>query len=235
MDPTRGRVSLSRGLGRWEVDGTPVVGRGAAPTGPLYTSTPAVRRAQDDYRSEYDRRDNREGEDRREYVDVTDLRVQHLTELLENERRTVRLLSHFSNIDLGQGDSVKMELDPVSLGGGPFPDMPVLENMNGMKEPEKAVEEASASGLLEGAGVSAQDVYNQFWSFEKLLKPSPVGGRPAPKKRREMAWWGQTERINARSDGKNAAEHKYSGRAPRMKPSQYDGQTPYEDYQVQFI
>ena len=70
-----------------------------------------------------------ETEDKRAYVDMTDMRVQHLTELLENERRAVKLLSHFSNVDLGSAKSIHMEVDTGRSQPGSSDEMPVLETM----------------------------------------------------------------------------------------------------------
>jgi hypothetical protein len=90
-------------------------------------------------------------------MDVTDMRVQHLTELLESERRTVKLLSQFSHVDLGEGVSVRAEPEVVSGKPGDYEGMPVLENM--------------MEGQPEAKKVSAADVYNKSWSVDRVLNP----------------------------------------------------------------
>jgi hypothetical protein len=171
-------------------------------------------------------------------VDMTDLRVQHLTELLEGERRAVRLLSHFSNINLGKVDSVYMDLENSEPKGKSSYEMPVLETMVTKQGVEMGSPAPCEASRVE---VTAQDVYNQSWNFEKLLTPekSASGTGSTPDGRIALPTSSELVCVNGSNDTTDVrprpVESRTAGRrAPRMKPTSYDGQTPYEDYQVQF-
>ena len=125
--------------------------------------------------------------------------------------------------------------------------MPVLENMNlcednappEMGEPEKR-------------GVTAQEVYSKSWNFERILCPRqpgegggsyPEGTRTQDNVKRldetireDLGWYAASPPKIVHLGGPGASESTPSKLGPgtRMKPSKYDGQTPYEDYQVQF-
>ena len=148
---------------------------------PMFTSTPgSVPGAKPGGRSEYPNpypahKDSLGGEGR-VYVDVTDLRIQHLTELLENEKRAVRLLSHFSNVNLGSVGSGRVDSETGRSKSDWFGVMPELENMALGGGTLGARPKQTVVGGPTRGGLTAQEVYNQTWDFDKLLKPE----KPVP-------------------------------------------------------
>jgi hypothetical protein len=218
-----------------------------------YTSTPGVDRGLEraggaGYRNAYSDRGEDQPDDGRTFVDITDLRVQHLTELLESERRAVKLLSYFSNVDLGDQESPKMNVEVGHSQTDLTNRMPELENMLLTRVDQKTGPEGPKLGDKKKGCVTAQDVYSQSWGFDRLLNPektvltTPVGSQGGPEKsvpigpgHEELVCLSEAKETAAvsLSETKNA-EGASSGRTPRMKPTQYDGKTPYEDYQVQF-
>jgi hypothetical protein len=216
-------MALLEGFG--DLPGT--AGAGSTPQ-PIHTSTPGPLRG-------VDGRDRTQGEgpERREYVDLTDLRVQHLTELLENERRAVRMLSHFSNLDLKDMGSMPMDLEHSHPRQDTHGEMPVLETMTG----GGPVGGREVRGQ-DGVNRTAREVYNQTWSFGKMLTPTKVGmprepGVPVAEAKRTADVESDLLGLGVEAKGERD-QSKRGGHAPRMKPSSYDGLTSYEDYQAQF-
>jgi hypothetical protein len=252
MDRSRSLGSLPRATGQF-LDRAVGSVRGGRNPEPMYTSTPGVGRGSSrgggaGHRRVYSDRGYDQAEEGRTFVDLTDLRVQHLTELLESERRAVRLLSYFSNVDIGEQEGLKMNVGLGHSRTDLTTKMPELENMlltpvDHKVEPERHQPSGSEKGCL-----TAQDVYSQSWGFEKLLNPEkavsalPVGspsdqGGSVPIKSGSNDLVCLDEAGVKTTVGLNQTkgdEGVHRGRTPRMKPTQYDGQTPYEDYQVQF-
>jgi hypothetical protein len=137
MDQSRGRSGMSRGSLRWDEEDGPTVGRGRGYIRPICASTPlepGFQGARNDQEgdSDHEVREMRVAGETREYVDVTNLEIVHLRELLENERRVVRLLSRVSNIDLGVSGPVSLVPEPARDRESPVSDpreMPLLETM----------------------------------------------------------------------------------------------------------
>jgi hypothetical protein len=226
----------------WEADGTPVVGSGTANPQPLFTSTPAAGTGRGgESQNASSESAQPEGTVRHGYVDVTDMRIQHLTELLENEKRAVRLLSHFSNLGVGVTGSSRMDLDPAPSQPESSLEMPVLETMvsGGLRSNRNEVPRSP---------MTAEEVYNKSWSFERVLNPErlvePVGcvdltgecvRRPDVVATSDgNAAVGRSGTECEGKKGPDRANRPLGGAVPRMKPSRYDGLTPYEDYRVQF-
>jgi hypothetical protein len=127
------------------------------------------------FRNAYSQREMDQGEEDKVYVDVTDLRVQHLTELLESERRAVKLLSYFSNVDLEGHPGPPLGLD---LGGSktdPTGEMPELEYMVLIGDRRGVRPGREPVGELPKDQLTAQEVYNRTWSFDQMLSPEKVG------------------------------------------------------------
>jgi hypothetical protein len=186
----------------------------------------------------------------REYIDVTNLEIQHLRELLENERRVVRLLSRVSNVDLSLP-----ELSRMSLGRAHEPRERRSESMEGREMPILEVEglepqvEGPEDDEGEGGGqekATAVGVYRRSGSFTQVLDPQLASERKdravsfGGDLRPDLEWYDEFIKSRGEKEPAQTKERESGARPkgdrymPRMKPSSYDGQTPYEDYEVQF-
>jgi hypothetical protein len=239
---------LSRGSIRWEDEEGPPVGRGQRPPVPLYASTPLdfdgrEERQKDGRESDYEVKDMQLTDSGHGYVDVTNWQIKHLTELLESERRLVRVLSSMSNLDLDQpkkgglvDERLKEEM-PGEANVDVSLEMPVLEDMRPGRLEE--VGDLGDGRLARCNGPTARELYNQSGSFDKILNPNPVEKEVKQDVRKDLRWYEDYLKPCEPQEGGDYADKKVPKRKeerylPRMKPSYYDGQTPYEDYQVQF-
>jgi len=128
---------MSRGTIRWEDEDGPPVGRSQEVPRPLYASTPLEtgevgigerKRGE----SDYEVRDMQLDESKKGYIDLTNWQIQHLTELLESERRMVKVLSSVSKVDWPgprEGEIKDQSMGGEVKGGIDTRDMPVLEDM----------------------------------------------------------------------------------------------------------
>jgi hypothetical protein len=241
MDRSRGRMSLSRGTLRWEGDSTPMVGRAGEIPAPQYASTPAEGgpeapgNGDPRYGSDYEVRSMQIEESLRQVEERKDGEIRHLMELLDSERRVVSLLSQFSEakVEKSQWESERRRFE-ARAGAGRVTDglslqMPTLEAFNERDED----------------GVRGEE--------EQAFAGSDKGKEPEPKK--DLAWYenyveraekeiervkskpvgdGKAEGSEGREEGKGVKKRPGEGTGIKMKPSPYDGLTPYEDYRVQF-
>jgi hypothetical protein len=238
-------MAFSRGSIRWEDDEGPPVGRRPEIPRPLYASTPMEGEGLGGREeTNYEVQDMRVEESGRGYVDMTNWQIQHLTELLESERRLVRVLSSASNIDLtkpGQDGLLDQQRGLPREAG--TDGMPVLEDMR--------IKVLGDDGGLTDGGKdeekkhAARDVYNHSCRFDDVMTPRLVGSDPKTSSElpqpvhKDLGWYEdlmKTKEPKAikTEGGPEPARRKDERYLPRMKPSLYDGQTPYEDYQVQF-
>jgi hypothetical protein len=233
-------MSVSRGTIRWEEEDGPPVGRSPEAPRPVYASTPLEiggmgveekKRGE----SDYEIRDMQLDESKKGYIDLTNWHIQHLTELLESERRMVKVLSSVSGVELAgsPGGEVKRPgKDREVEEGSDTRDMPMLEDMRdgNMEGPKKP---------------TAAEMYSHHCKFDDVLAPQVLEEskeRASEAKgpiHNDLKWY--EELIKARGSRDQKAEdrddkacRKNERYLPRMKPSSYDGQSPYEDYQVQF-
>jgi hypothetical protein len=252
METPRGSMSMSRGVVTWRDDGTPIVGRPQGRPVPEYTSTP-----NDDLGAWGDERgsggppQNDGGEGARlGYVDVTDLKIQHLNAMLESERRITRVLSQMSNIRVEEPDAggnvTNMEVRDMEMERS----MPVLENML-----VNVGSELTSGNMIKSVPDSegrrgettARKIYEAAREMEGWITPirQPALARVDPGLTSEGEGGGRVQGDAGLSDGASkgtrdkgaslaAEKGKPQGSVPRMKPSSYDGLTPYEDYRVQF-
>jgi len=92
---------------------------------------------------------------------------------------------------------------------------------------------------------SRQEMYSHHCRFDDVLTPKVLGAdkeaaseleKPVHK---DLEWYGdlikaRESREKEDGDKNERVSRKNERYLPRMKPSSYDGQSPYEDYQVQF-
>jgi hypothetical protein len=284
-DQNKSRVSFSRGLLKY-MDEEPVVGRdtevpgpmntGPAIPAPIYTSTPKMDDLWHGSQGEWERIQAEKMELReKRYKDEIEwqyVRIQHLEQLLDGERRMVDTLSQFANMPWeykkARVDAHRTNLEPESMEEVSLA-MPRLITMDGDRE-----EDRDAQGRRPEEVLTAQNIYSQRVEPEKLLqpqrRPTKVKGSESVEKsnevirdgksimdaREDLAWyeeymqqrqagkWDKGEGVlpvkelasvivdrSVLESGEGAGK---GGRAPRMKPTAYDGLTPYEDYRVQF-
>ena len=136
-DQTRSKVSFSRGLLRYAEVEEPVVGRRPAMAAPQYTSTPRdVEEPQGAWggpRVEHiEERMNIMEHRYKEELDWKDVRIGHLEQLLDGERRMVDALSQYAKVPMdymkARIDTHKTMSEPVDMDMESLT-MPVLENM----------------------------------------------------------------------------------------------------------
>jgi hypothetical protein len=231
---------MSRGTLRWEDEDGPTVGRSPEVPRPVHASTPLETgeiggegKRRDG--SDYEVRDMQLDDSKRGFIDVTNWQIQHLTELLESERRMVKVLSSVSRVEWpgSRGGEIKEpDGSREREGGVDFRDMPVLEDMR--------------AGSRDGPGKpTAAEMYSHHCKFDDVLAPQVLdessGKVLEPKKpvHNDLEWYDELIKARESRDQKEGGKEEKTGRKnerylPRMKPSSYDGQSPYEDYQVQF-
>jgi hypothetical protein len=308
MDRSRGR-----GLSGWYT-GTPEVGRGRGIPPPRYTSTPmdseqggawggARPKGKND--EELPWQDRREKASQADTIDIKELKIQHLSEMLDSERRVVKLLSFMSNIQLEevremveeddrvrqeeeeQGwikeewvmpklDTIKEDIKGLRMGPGEQ-SMPMLETLiddgysgkmgksvenqahemyqEGGHKRETLIDYGNGGKMGKSVGKQAHELYQESRQKKEMLKPERVesqgvsGLKTAPV-REDLEWYEDStirddrfprEKVSVNPKQENVetkcldrSELGRGGRAPRLKPSRYDGLTPYEDYCVQF-
>jgi hypothetical protein len=111
----------------------------------------------------------------------------------------------------------------------------------------------------EKQGRMAREVYQERGGQGKIMDPEKVGSKSqSPQEtvsvRKDLEWYSDLmvkgekpelkgvklrveETVESESEGSKGEKEKIKeiqGTTPRMKPSRYDGLTPYEDYRVQF-
>jgi hypothetical protein len=162
---------MSRGTIRWEDEDGPPVGRSQEVPLPLYASTPLEAEGMGVKErklgeSDYEVRDMQLDESKKGYIDLTNWQIQHLTELLESERRMVKVLSSVSKVDWSgprggeikdksMGNEVKGEVDTREL--------PVFEDMR--------------AGSVDGdRKPTAAEMYSHHCRFDDVLAPKLLGG-----------------------------------------------------------
>jgi hypothetical protein len=284
----KSRVSFSRGLLKYVEEREPVVGRGAESPGyvgrgptipaPLYSSTP---KEEDLWLSDREERDRIQAEKMavrekryQEEIAWQHVRIQHLEQLLDGERRMVDTLGQFANMpweyQKARIDTHGTVREPMSMEEDSLV-MPKLITMDGDIE-----EDRGKVGVKKGVlgEQTAHGIYASMSEQNKWLKPQVVQNegqekivqdkvknkseaRSKSKPEYELEWYDEymkqkcegkwdKEESNPRTcelksvikdrsvlEGEGSGASK-GGRAPRMKPSSYDGLTPYEDYRVQF-
>jgi hypothetical protein len=200
-------------------------------------------------------------------VDVTDLRIRHLSEMLENERRVTRILSQYSDGRSNERDGEWNKTDGQLRDMSIDPLMPVLENMNEPREGSSDVDGARVikhENKSEMMGPTAQKIYRASMEMNQWITPEKARPETKVKETQMNEVKGQSQEIRGdlewyeeymrqKQEGgyggeckskkvdqdkeefkRPSYENKKSGTGTRMKPSQYDGLTPYEDYRVQF-
>jgi hypothetical protein len=260
LGPTPSRVSFSRGLLRY-VQEEPVVGRHVDRAAPPNTSTPKDGgMSRDEWWTEKLEKMEKQ---HREDIEWQSVRIQHLEQLLDGERRMVDTLSKFTEmpkdyqrarVDTHKTNLETMPMDVYSLS------MPELVTVDGVRE-------EIGRGKSDKSRTAA-DVFSGRTGPLKMLVPKPIGER-APmcnpmeftgldKSRRkelgkpdDLSWYDEymqqkiegkwdkglekgreTELKSVLTDQWVESRDGAPGAgacAPRMKPSAYDGLTPYED------
>jgi hypothetical protein len=233
-------MSLSRGAVSWDDNSTPKVGRVNETPAPIYMSTPY------EGQGAWGGRDASPGgwmegvarEKRPEYyVDATDARIVQLEELLASERRVTKVLTHYSKVNLDGVADRDLEVKDMEID----PSMPVLETMEmeGRNTRINADEECNEVGdrrEVKTGPERADSEGNNGMGIHCGIDQTEVrteGGGGDGKDTREA------EKVAPVASTVDAARPAMvpparGGMAPRMKPSTYDGLTPYEDYRVQF-
>jgi hypothetical protein len=206
-------------------------------------------------------------------MEVKRLKIQHLEEMLDNERRVVKLLSFFSNINL---EDVRELAEEEQSEKGREWVMPELETVpervemlrTGAGEQSIPMLETLQDDGMDGKGEEplrqrAHELYREREHFGTMLNPVQVhkksrSSRGSVKVRDDLEWYSEfmkkrpaslerkaNKELAKKVESKSVpgpelgSEPKVVGKAevgntPRMKPSRYDGLTPYEDYRVQF-
>jgi hypothetical protein len=246
MSNPRAKMSFSRGMVTWADGPTPVVGRARVEMAPAYASTPNDGEGARGGLSSLpeSRVFGAEEDDPREYVNVTDLRIQHLTEMLEAERRLNRVVDQYSkggrDGDMGREEGTDYEVRDMSVDVS----MPRLERMvpeydlEGRGPDQSHVKELHKKAATTAEKISRASQEMSDWMVaptikkEKVVEPN-ISEKEVVEKVTENNETDAEDELTeekARKKGRSTT----AGSAPRMKPSQYDGLTPYEDYRVQF-
>ena len=164
--------------------------------------------------------------------------IRRLSGLLDGARSMVRVLSSFSEVKMGS-----LSADATSGDYGP---MPKLENVNApsvarvaTKEKDPANDSTVSIGkLLEKEGYVKRDQ----GSGGKLKKREAMMDYDSDPEGENFEWHEkymrreerERQRQREKSQERNKSEPNRERGGAKMKPSSYDGLTPYEDYRVQF-